>query len=603
MKLRYLHLKEYPPLKVARIAFSASSPLQRECAIHFIVGINGSGKSHLLQAISEVFLSLADWRPPHFPASLIYELGTRTKLTVIVSALRSSPQSQPAMWVSEKHVFEREATTDDFDRFVSGLYDAYANSLPLPFGYRAVVEPGSWTSAQRGATAELAYLPRAVLTYTTGSEEPWEALWWRYSALAQLPEDTLAEVDAQEERPSGWTYEKERLATGNTDPQMPAPRIGFRTDYEDQLLSEGRTNTEWRPILLEAEFLKFAVLATALPMTWKDHESVLEPIYTKEPDEPWWESLRRLFKRADIDRIVGVRVTLNFDLLGLVESGNKTMLQRLLPWFLCCTESVSQPAPSTLRDLYFDFGASFDFSDRVPPDMRNSGEFDFLASSLNHLEALMALIGSDVSSTPERAFQSLFAMRTEGWLEGIQLIVKKVGLEDLISFDDLSDGERMVLGRMALFYLLQGQQDALLLLDEPETHFNDKWKREIVDIIDEAIGNTANDVLISTHSAIVLSDVFNNEIVMVEKASNGASVRAVDEPTFAADPSALMMTVFGADDSIGKRAQEFIERKLKQATGTRAEMVDLERLIARMGSGFYRSELRTLLNTWRGGNA
>ena len=158
----------------------------------------------------------------------------------------------------------------------------------------------------------------------------------------------------------------------------------------------------------------------------------------------------------------------------------------------------------------------------------------------------------------------------------------------------------MVLGRMALFHLLEGQQDALLLLDEPETHFNDKWKREIVDIIDEAIGKMANNVLISTHSAIVLSDVFNDEIVMVQKSADGSVLRSISEQTFATDPSALMMTVFEADDSIGKRAQEFIESKLSQATGTQAEILDLERLIARMGSGFYRSELRTLLNQWKG---
>jgi predicted ATP-binding protein involved in virulence len=156
---------------------------------------------------------------------------------------------------------------------------------------------------------------------------------------------------------------------------------------------------------------------------------------------------------------------------------------------------------------------------------------------------------------------------------------------------------------MALFHLLAGQEDALLLLDEPETHFNDKWKREIVDIIDEAIGHTANDVLISTHSAIVLSDVFNDEIVMVEKTDDGSSVRSVDQQTFATDPSALMMSVFEADDSIGKRAQAFIEGKLRQATGSAEDIQQLEQLIARMGSGFYRSELRTLLNTWRGGNA
>ena len=72
----------------------------------------------------------------------------------------------------------------------------------------------------------------------------------------------------------------------------------------------------------------------------------------------------------------------------------------------------------------------------------------------------------------------------------------------VLRYEELSDGEQMVLGRMALFHLLQNHHDALLLLDEPETHFNDKWKREIVDIIDDAIGNTANDVLISTHSSL-----------------------------------------------------------------------------------------------------
>jgi hypothetical protein len=82
-------------------------------------------------------------------------------------------------------------------------------------------------------------------------------------------------------------------------------------------------------------------------------------------------------------------------------------------------------------------------------------------------------------------------------------------------------------------------------------------------------------VLISTHSAIVLSDVFNDEIVMVQRAANGSGVQPVSENTFATDPSALMMNVFGADDSIGKRAQQFIEAKLSHATGTPEEMADL----------------------------
>lgn len=90
---------------------------------------------------------------------------------------------------------------------------------------------------------------------------------------------------------------------------------------------------------------------------------------------------------------------------------------------------------------------------------------------------------------------------------------------------------------------------------------------------------------------------------MVEKTPGGSAVRPVAEPTFATDPSALMMTVFEADDSIGKRAEQFILEKLKQTTGTAKDIAMLEALIARMGTGFYRTELRTLLNRWRAGNA
>ena len=42
---------------------------------------------------------------------------------------------------------------------------------------------------------------------------------------------------------------------------------------------------------------------------------------------------------------------------------------------------------------------------------------------------------------------------------------------------------------------------------------------------------------------------------------------------------------------------------LGQATGTPQAIANLERLIGRLGSGFYRGELRTLLNAWRGPNA
>lgn len=77
MRLRYLHLQNYPPIADIKVRFASGSPLDRNCAIRFVVGLNGSGKSNLLRAIAEVFLALADMRVPPFPVTLFYELGAR----------------------------------------------------------------------------------------------------------------------------------------------------------------------------------------------------------------------------------------------------------------------------------------------------------------------------------------------------------------------------------------------------------------------------------------------------------------------------------------------------------------------------------------------
>ena len=70
MRLRYLKLKNYPPLNDIAISFSADSPLDRECGIRFVVGVNGSGKTHLLQAVTETFISIARQTKPNFPVTL-----------------------------------------------------------------------------------------------------------------------------------------------------------------------------------------------------------------------------------------------------------------------------------------------------------------------------------------------------------------------------------------------------------------------------------------------------------------------------------------------------------------------------------------------------
>lgn len=587
MRLRYLHLQNYPPISDIKVCFASGSPLARECAIRFVVGVNGSGKSNLLRAVAEVFLALADGQRTLFPVQLVYELGSRgssSARTLVVDWL--GDRQSTSLWIADKFFFPDNLTADQFEQMLARFS---AESSDIPAEFRPLVRKGEWPTGS--VTPHSIALPSAVLAYTTGDLRPWRSVWNRNQRADGLLDSN---DDAQsDERPAGWTVAQENAlqATQQADGD---------TGRQPQNTTPSEMDSFRRPVLLDATLLKCALLAVSLSQALVETKG-----HPGQADNK--NSLQKLLARGGWHHLVSVAFRLRLQ----ATQWDQMLCETAHDWWLCASEVVAEPHPmEPRRTLWFDLKGSF-----------NAQGMSFLSPVRDELqtctsqgEALWALLGGAKEASRFELFTRLLELNQAGMFDDVLLRLRRTPAPDegtdsnsvdigILRYEELSDGEQMVLGRMALFHLLQGQQDALLLLDEPETHFNDKWKREIVDIIDDAIGNTSNDVLISTHSAIVLSDVFNNEIVMVQKTANGSIVRNVDEPTFATDPSALMMTVFGADDSIGKRAQEFIEDKLRQATGTPAEIANLERLIARMGSGFYRSELRTLLNTWRGDDA
>lgn len=586
MRLRYLHLQNYPPISNIKVCFANDSPLDRECAIRFVVGVNGSGKSNLLRAVAEVFLALADLRVPAFPVSLVYELGERGSPNHRTLLLHCPGDRQLAsLWLQERFAFDDHGGQELFEVCIEHLA---LNGAPAVPGFTALIEPGRWP--QRDSTPPQIALPSAVLAYTTGGLRPWRSVWNRNQRAEGLLES--GDDPQSEERPAGWTAEQEStlqaLRRTEAEPALPVASA-----------PPSETDRFRRPILLDATLLKCALLAVALPQALV--ETTTYPRRTNETP------LQALLERGGWHHLV----TVAFRSRLRAARWDQRLCETAHDWWLCASDVIAEPHPAeTRRTLLFDLKGPFDVQS---PSFASAARDELLTCNTPG-EALRALLGGSKDASAFDVFTRLLELNQIGLFDDVLLRLRRAeapvdgdmpDIDDIgvLRYEELSDGEQMVLGRMALFHLLQGQQDALLLLDEPETHFNDKWKREIVDIIDDAIGQTSNDVLISTHSAIVLSDVFNNEIVMVQKTAQGSNVRAVDEPTFGTDPSALMMSVFGADDSIGKRAQEFIEGKLRQTTGTAEEIADLERLIARMGSGFYRSELRTLLNKWRGGDA
>ncbi len=163
-------------------------------------------------------------------------------------------------------------------------------------------------------------------------------------------------------------------------------------------------------------------------------------------------------------------------------------------------------------------------------------------------------------------------------------------IPDLFLLDWLSDGEQSFLGRMALLTMLD-TDDSLILLDEPEVHFNDYWKREVVNLLDTMMHRHTNHLLITTHSSILLSDVTDEQITVMVKDEAGISeLRRPGIKTFGTDPSEIMTVLFGAEIPSGVHSTDLLTVAV-----INGDKKSVQGYLQMVGPGMWRFRLRQRL--------
>lgn len=149
----------------------------------------------------------------------------------------------------------------------------------------------------------------------------------------------------------------------------------------------------------------------------------------------------------------------------------------------------------------------------------------------------------------------------------------------------LSDGEHQFIHTMAICILLKNA-DSLLLLDEPETHFNPSWRSRFVSILNETLNNACNgfeqnykkDILITTHSPFIISDCKPENVIILEKDSKGypKAKKASQENimTYGASTSFIQARIFGNSDSIGGKAYQDMKNMSEQVDVDRQQLLN-----------------------------
>ncbi|ELV8757590.1 AAA family ATPase [Vibrio vulnificus] len=144
-----------------------------------------------------------------------------------------------------------------------------------------------------------------------------------------------------------------------------------------------------------------------------------------------------------------------------------------------------------------------------------------------------------------------------GGLAPIRFVNTKVRLinpNTVTLYDRLSDGEHQliqIIGSLILF----GDKQSLFILDEPESHFNPEWRIEFVDIINNYVGLSNLELIISTHSPFVLSACKSERVLHFQKNPEGCvAIQSMGNvETYGASFDSLLASVFDLDVLISKK--------------------------------------------------
>lgn len=157
-----------------------------------------------------------------------------------------------------------------------------------------------------------------------------------------------------------------------------------------------------------------------------------------------------------------------------------------------------------------------------------------------------------------------------------------------IHYRKLSDGEHQLLQVFGTLLLID-TEGALFLLDEPETHFNPDWRSRFVDLANESIDKERNqEIILTTHSPYIVSDCKKENVYIFQKNQDG-SIGKPSTPkinTFGTSISILTDEVFGKEDTISELPKKKIEEILKMPKSTLAEIQAAKEASRVLGESF-----------------
>lgn len=122
---------------------------------------------------------------------------------------------------------------------------------------------------------------------------------------------------------------------------------------------------------------------------------------------------------------------------------------------------------------------------------------------------------------------------------------------DVAKFADTR--KKLSSGQSIILYIISEivaniRYDSLLLFDEPETHLHPNAITQLVNTIYELVNEFESYCIITTHSPLILRELFSKNVYVIEKHESIPSIRKIGIESFGENSSVLTEEVFGNKD-------------------------------------------------------
>ena len=494
-------------------------------------GLNGTGKSNVLEALAAIFYHLefcvAKFRPESFEKHFRRDTCTPDAFTLKYLICRSD-QGQYNPDVAFIVTIDKQIG-DEPHMFV----EPSPTSFLIAQEYREVSLRPSVQSKEKAAGKE--FLPDLVVGYSSGENE-----------ILSIPfiKNRLVHFDEYKEAINKLPYSEPETSLIYIDKEMSQAVLLACLLFEDKETLKPLKD-ELGIIGIQSFRMNFNLLSTGFPE--KDDPTLIKmvPLVDHLADKI------EILKKCSTSWFKSKK--------GILVHSQSTDADRLTLDFFVGINPTNEDERKTQQAFRDNFNSSFEF--------------------FRLLQVLYELNNNIVSdSTKEEVYKS-GGFYTDGKLPSASpednvfyfldyMILKKIkGLKKPkeLLLREFSDGEHQFLHTMGICLMLKDRR-TLLLLDEPETHFNPGWRAKFIKVLNDSLkaGGTNNflkDVILTSHSPFIISDCLPNNVIFFRRNKEtykieAKSAREMDFNTYGTSIEIISDELFEYNQSIGEWANE-----------------------------------------------